>query len=282
MPLKNLIIAPCGNKSTLFKDVWLADEAAKNFDICLLFYHETINNPEAYSKADYFFHLRDFKYRMIHQLLTTVKPELLAEYDYFLLIDDDIAIDTQGINKLFELSHAFGSWISQASLTQNSFCSWPILKHKPGCFARYMGQLEVMAPLFNRYALEKCLPSFTANKSSWGLDSAWSKLLDYPKNNLVLFDSVQMEHTMPVGGGELYKKIKADPVEEWETVARDFDALKNNFTEYGRLQFINGSYGRSQRALIVLSEKLAKLKQWINDQGIGYRIKNRFGLKINN
>lgn len=276
--MKNLVIAPCGNSSKLYK-TWLADISNKEFDLCLLFYHEIINEPDTYQDADYFFHLKNFKYLMIHELLTTVKPDLLHQYDYFYLLDDDISMDTNSVNQLFHLSRVFDSWISQASLTANSYCSWPILKNKPGCFVRFMGQIEVMAPLFNRYALEKCLPSFVANKSSWGLDSAWSKILGYPKNKLMVFDKVQMEHTMPVGGGELYKKIKADPVDEWDTVTENFDARKDNFTEYGRLQFIDGSYGKTQRTLIVISEKLDKAKQWINDLGIGYRIKNRLGLK---
>lgn len=279
MTKKNLIIAPCGNSSKLFKDDWLADKENKDFDVCLLFYHEHIIQPGAYQDVEYFFHLKNFKYLMIHELLTVIKPELLSQYEYFYLIDDDIAIDTQSINKLFELSRTFDTWISQASLTQRSYCSWPILKNKPNCFARYMGQIEVMAPMFNRYAIQKCLPSFKANKSSWGLDSAWSKILDYPADKLVVFDAVQMEHTMPVGGGELYKKIKADPVDEWDAVTESFDARKNNFTEYGRLQFINGSHSKIQRSFIAITEKLDKSRQWINDFGIIYRVKNRLGIK---
>ena len=38
-------------------------------------------------------------------------------------------------------------------------------------------------------ALEKCLPSFIGNKSSWGVDSVWSKILDYPEDKLIVFDA---------------------------------------------------------------------------------------------
>ncbi len=144
---------------------------------------------------------------MIYDLLTKIRPEWLEQYDYFYFLDDDIEIETNQINRMFLLSRAFDSSISQASLTQNSFCSWPMFKQQPGNFCRFVGQIEVMSPLFNSDSLKKCLPSFIGNRSSWGIDSVWSKILNYPQNKLIVFDSVTMRHTQPVGGGELYQKI---------------------------------------------------------------------------
>ena len=125
---KNIIIAPCGNKSQIFKDHWLKDSEERDFDICLLFYHTEIDNPGLYAGVDYFFHLKNFKFRMIHELLTSIKPEFIEQYEYFYFIDDDIVIDTRSINKMFLTSRVLDLWISQASLTRNSYCSWPILK----------------------------------------------------------------------------------------------------------------------------------------------------------
>jgi hypothetical protein len=232
---RNLVIAPCGNDSVYFRTHWLKDSKSKNFDLCLLFYHEEIKNPGLYSDADYFFHLKDFKYRMIHELLTTVKPELLEQYDYFYLIDDDIVFDTASINQMFLLSRTFQTSIAQASLSHNSYHSWPILKHQPGCVLRYLGQIEVMAPVFSRDALKTCLPTFIANKSSWGFDAVWAKVLGYPKDKIAIFDSVIMHHANPVGTGELYKKIGVDPFVEWKETIKMYDAVPENFVEYGRL-----------------------------------------------
>ena len=67
---RNIVIAPCGNKAHLFKDKWLQFKNEKEFDLCLLFYHEQINDPEKYNDADYFFHLKGFKYFMLHHLFT--------------------------------------------------------------------------------------------------------------------------------------------------------------------------------------------------------------------
>lgn len=274
---KNLLVAPCGNAATLFATDWLKDKDAKEFDVCLLFYHATVENPSRYEGIEYFYHLKDFKYRMLHQLFTTEAPQLLNEYDYFYFIDDDIAIDTAAINRLFELSRTFGTWISQASLSHNSFCSWPMFKQNPDCLLRYVGQVEVMAPVFSQEALRKCLVTFNENKSSWGLDSVWSKVLGYPATKMAVFDDVVMEHTRPVGGGELYKKIKADPYEEWETIIRKYDAIKNNFVECGRLEYVNNQQNALRFKGYKFSEKIDKLKQRIRDYDVMSRVRRRLG-----
>jgi hypothetical protein len=275
MSNKNIVIAPCGNKSHLFRDSWLKQEKQKEFDICLLFYHETINDPSRYDGMDHFYHLKGFKYIMIHELLTKVHPEWLNEYDYFYFLDDDIEIDTLGINAMFTLSRAFNSWISQASLSQDSYCSWPMFKQKQNSFCRFVGQIEVMSPLFNSEALKKCLPSFTGNRSSWGVDAVWSKILDYPKNRLIVFDTVVMKHTLPVGGGELYQKIGVDPHEDWNAITTLYKAKKHNYQEYGRLQLVNGQHNRLKYYMYKLAELVNRGKRRINDYDIGSRIVSR-------
>lgn len=244
MTTRNLVVAPCGNKSYLFRESWLKEKGKKDFDLCLLFYHEQINNPSLYEGVEYFYHLKGFKYFMLYELLTKIHPDWLERYDYFYFLDDDIDIDTSGINALFCLSRAFRSSISCASLSKDSYCSWPIFRQQPNCFCRFVGQIEVMAPLFSSEALRLCLPSFTGNRSSWGIDSVWSKMLGYPKDRLIVFDEVVMKHTLPVGGGELYQKIQVDPHKDWEEVVAKFDARKENYVEYGRLQRVNEEHSR--------------------------------------
>ena len=272
---KNIVIAPCGNKARLFNDAWLKERDIRTFDVCLMFYHETIQDPSRYEGVDYFYHLKDFKYIMLHKLFTEVHPEWLEQYDYFYFLDDDIEIDTRGINRLFELSKAFDSAISCAALTQDSFCSWKMFKQAPNSFLRYVGQIEVMAPLFHKDALRTCLPSFIGNKSSWGVDSVWSKQLGYPKDRLIVFDSVLMRHTQPVGGGELYQKIGVDPHDDWNMVVEKFGARKHNYQEYGRLQLVNAQHNRFRFFVYKTREFLARRRQQINDYGFSARVASR-------
>lgn len=271
---KNIIIAPCGNKSFLFKDSWLKQPEKKEFELCLLFYHEHIDNPSLYHQADYFYHLKGFKYHMLYKLFTEIHPEWLVEYEYFYFLDDDIEIETLQINSLFSLSKAFKGQISQASLTSDSFCSWPIFKQKRNSFCRFVGQIEVMAPLFSNDALKLCLPSFIANRSSWGIDSTWSKTLNYSKDRLIVFDMVTMKHTLPVGGGELYTKIGVDPHKEWLDVTKLFNARKHNYKEYGRLQLVNKKNNRIQFFFYKCNEYIYKMSRALHDYDIPSRVLN--------
>jgi hypothetical protein len=275
MKHKNIVIAPCGNKSFLFQQSWLKQKEQKDFDLCLMFYHEKINDTSLYEDADYFFHLKDFKFHMLYNLLANLQPGWLQEYDYFYFLDDDIEIDTLQINEMFLLSKAMKSDISQASLTQNSFCSWPMFKQNKKTFCRFVGQIEVMSPLFHKDALKQCLPSFIANKSSWGMDSVWPKILGYPENKLIVFDTVVMAHTLPVGGGELYEKLGIDPHIEWEAITKMYGARKENYREYGRLEYINENQNRSRFASIQTNAFINKLKRKVHDYDVMSRVNNK-------
>lgn len=272
---KNIVIAPCGNKAYLFRERWLQYKDEKEFDLCLLFYHEQINHPELYEGVDFFYQLKDFKYHMLHNLLTNIHPEWLDEYDYFYFLDDDIEIDTRQINRMFLLSRAMQSDISQAALSQDSFCSWKMFKQQQNSFCRYVGQIEVMAPLFTKEALKTCLPSFIGNRSSWGVDSVWSKLLGYPKDKLVVFDTVLMRHTQPVGGGELYQKIGIDPHDDWKAIIDKFGARKHNYQEYGRLQLVNEESNRMKYLFYKTKEFFARRAQAWRDYDLPSRVASR-------
>lgn len=275
MKRKNIVIAPCGNRSVLFRDAWMKNEDERDFDICLLFYHQQIEHPDRYKQVDFFYHLKDFKYAMLHKLLTEIQPEWLETYDYFYFLDDDIEIETKDINKLFTLSKAFGASISQASLSRDSYCSWPMFRQHTGCVLRYVGQIEVMAPLFHKDALKICLPSFIGNRSSWGIDSVWSKLLNYAEDRLIVFDTVVMKHTLPVGGGELYTKI-GSPHEEWRSVTKQFNAKLHNYREYGRLKLLHRKTNWGYRISNGFKESYIVIKRRINDYDINSRIKSRW------
>ncbi len=273
--LKNIVIAPCGNKSTIFKEKWLKYKEDKEFEVCLLFYHEQINDPSLYKDVDHFFHLKHFKYHMLHELFTKIHPEWLQQYDYFYFLDDDIDIDTHGINQLFALSKAMDTAISCAALSPDSFCSWPMFKKKEKSFCRFVGQIEVMAPMFSREALITCLPSFIGNRSSWGIDSVWSKLLGYPEDKLVVFDTVIMKHTLPVGQGELYVKIGVNPQDEWTEITARYGARKHNYMEYARMELVSAKSNRVLHFINQSKSFIARKKRAVSDYDLPSRIKSR-------
>ncbi|AEV33907.1 Protein of unknown function (DUF707) [Owenweeksia hongkongensis DSM 17368] len=280
---KYLVVSPCGDKSELFKTDWIDTEThqGRDFDLVLLYYHPEVKNQDAVSLADYFFHLKDYKYKMIYNLFTNIKPELLGQYDYFFFLDDDIKITQETINRSFHIADLFKLLICQPSLTSDSFCSWPILKNKAGSFLRFMGEVEVMAPIFSREALTKCLPSFVENDSSWGLDTIWTYLLKFPKDKIAVLDAVQMKHTNPVGEGELYAKLKHRHQQEWVSIQKKYGIKKHYFTEFSRLEWSNRKYNKLNYLKNKLSEKALFAKQKFNDYGLKHRIKSRVSKVLN-
>ncbi len=273
---RSIVIAPYGNAATTLSDSWLKYRDQKEFDVCLLFYHQEVLEPKKYEMVDYFFHLKGFKYRMIHEVLTNLHPEWMDKYDYFFFIDDDVQIDTLQINRMFSLARAHDIWICQPSLSKDSFCSWPILKTNDRCFCRYMGQIEVMAPLFSNYALKICMEAgtFITNNSSWGIDCAWTHLLGYSRNKLVVFDIVTMKHIHPVGKGELYKKI-GDPYKDWQEVVKKYGTKRINYQEYGRLLKVNAHTAPIQFTRYKMVEQFNRLKQAYNDYDLPSRIRSQ-------
>jgi len=151
--------------------------------------------------------------------------------------------------------------------------------NKPDCFIRFIGQVEVMSPLFGIEALKICLPSFIENKSSWGIDSVWSKLLGYPKDKLAVVDEVQMKHIHPVGGGELYKKIQVDPYDEMNFVVQKYGAIKNHFIEHGRYMVVNNDKNMLLKSVYHSQARATKLKKGFIDywRWYAHQVKNNLG-----
>lgn len=235
---KNLIIAPCGNKSNCLIDYWYSNYEKKEFDVCILFYDKHIDFIDRFNKVEYFYHLMDFKYKMIYNLVNNINSEIVEKYKYFYFLDDDIEIDTESINKIFQLSKVFDISIASASLTSDSFYSWKLFKNQKHTLCRFVGQIEVMAPIFSKESLLICLPTFIENDSSWGIELMWSKLLGYPQNKMVVFDCVEMKHSNPVGHGDLYKKLTVKAEFDLSEVMNKYN-LKTNLVEYSRIIELN-------------------------------------------
>lgn len=131
-------------------------------------------------------------------------------YDYFFMPDEDILLSSCDIDKIFALMMDFGLSLAQPSIDPNSNVSFKRFKHAPGADVIYTDFVEIMCPAFSKEALLACLPTFTKSKSGWGLDLAWSKILG--GKNMAILNGVVAQHTRPVGGGELYARLKREGI----------------------------------------------------------------------
>jgi hypothetical protein len=203
---KHLIISPLGDKS-ICKE-WLKGDT--NFDIVFLYYGDNLTTPEDYLKyTPHVYAAKGTKFSLIKAFIQD-NLELISQYSYIWLPDDDVRISTEEINRLFKLAKEWDLNICQPSM--DGYVSHEITKPIKDNLLRYTNFVEVLAPMFNLDSLLKVYETFDENYSSWGFDYLWAHLLGYPQDKIAIIDDIIMTHTKPVG--QDYSHFPKEPWEE--------------------------------------------------------------------
>lgn len=149
-----------------------------------------------------------FKYPGIHREITS---KCLWDYDYYWMPDEDIQISPRGILVMFWTMRRNGLDLVQPSIleAEDSYPSWDRFIHKDGENVIPTDFVEIMCPAFSKAALKECIETFPKSMSGWGLDLVWSKLLTEKGMKMAIINDVIARHTRRVGGGGLYKALKA-------------------------------------------------------------------------
>lgn len=197
--IRNLVILRAGNQS-LHKE-WIASPD-RDFDLFISYYGQEENKYQ--EDAEYYEMRKGPKWPCIKELLDA-HPDLLDRYSSFWFPDDDISANTDTINRIFGYCCALQLDLAQPALTTDSYYSWPQLLKRDDFLVRYVEFVELMVPVFSRKALKICLPTFDENRSGWGLDWVWPKLIgNEGQRSIAVIDATPVKHTRPLGG-ELYK-----------------------------------------------------------------------------
>lgn len=209
-PRRNLVILRAGDSS--LHPAWVADPQ-RNFDLLVSYYGKTEGMHA--DSCDIYERRPGPKWPCIGELLAE-HPELIDRYEAVWLPDDDLAADTATLNQMFELFHAYRLQLAQPALTRNSYFTFATLLQKPDTVLRFVGFVEVMAPLFSQAALRKCVETFTMSRIGWGLDFVWPSIIgNASRREIGILDATPVHHTRPVRGGDLYKNnADASPFED--------------------------------------------------------------------
>ena len=220
---KNLIITPTGKESLYVN--WLGPN--DNFDIIFLCYEDNNFHVELKNKGFNSFKVKGEKWGIIKTFLND-NGEFLKNYDLFWFPDDDLNIDSESINKLFDLHKKYDIYLSQPSVFGHT--SHIITNKKNDTILRYTNFVEVMCPMMSKDCLLSLLNTFDYSESGWGLDLLWPKILNYPEDKIAIIDDVEIEHTKPVGSN--YKnRFSKEPQEELNFLMEKYN-LNFNLTEY--------------------------------------------------
>jgi hypothetical protein len=223
--MKNLIISVVGDES--LHPYWVKGD--KQFHTYLIYYG--VHKDKYKGDCDFYLQKPGSKYFLYYDLIKE-NPDFFWEYDAVFMPDDDLYLTTEDLNKLFSMFHNTpplreNGLSPKLHLAQPSIVGWYslwITLHDSNYIYRLTNFVEIMCPVFSRYALQLLWPTFNATKSSWGLDMIWDYELGHPRNKIAILDDVIAIHTREVKSGDLYKN---------HTTHNPFDDLRLVGEKYG-------------------------------------------------
>lgn len=197
-----LVIVRAGDRS--LHPMWTQAEETRTWDLVVSYYG---SDPAAFrSSGERRIDDRGPKLPGLHALLA--REDFWRAYDYIWLPDDDLAVSEPAINRLFALASSHDLALAQPALSWVSFFSHDLTLRSPGFRLRYTNFVEIMAPCFRREFLGTCLSTFIENRSGWGLDYLWPRMLPGGQRLCAILDEVEITHTRPLGGPN-YDELRA-------------------------------------------------------------------------
>jgi hypothetical protein len=173
---KHLIFTSAGDSSNI--NLWL--EGNTNFDLWICYYGDNDCNYE--HEATYFTQRKGGKYQNLHFFIQQSENIFLA-YDSILVMDDDIIINTNDINALFQLHSDYGLTLLQPAFDKTGKISHPITARKPFTKMRYTNFVEVTAPVFGAETLVKFMKIYDPTVNATGVDWWFCHIIDSNSNN---------------------------------------------------------------------------------------------------
>lgn len=182
---KYLVFSSVGD-NTNFHNLWINND--RIFDIYVIYYgNSEINYLEYQKKVDFIEKHQGSKFQNFYYFYQKY-PEIIDKYQRFFILDDDIIITTENINKSFELSEKFNLEICGPSLSHDSKISHYLTEHKNNVILSYTNFVEVNVPLFSKEALGKFMKNYDPCLIGFGIDflAIWSNDINKRKSYAIL------------------------------------------------------------------------------------------------
>jgi len=164
---KNMVFTSAGD-NTLFHKLWTGLDA--NYDIYVIYYGDNEQNFETYKKVvKHIERRKGSKFQNFHYFYKT-RPEIIAQYERFFIVDDDIMMFTQDINEMFKYSVKYNLAICQPAFKECGKISHDITKQDNETLIRFTNFIEVNTPLFTKVAMENLMRVYIPELIGWGID----------------------------------------------------------------------------------------------------------------
>ena len=161
----NLVFTSAGD-NTRFDELWL--DSNRTYKVWVVYYGDDDEVFEKYkSKVDYIERRKGSKFQNFYHIW---KTKDLSKFDRFFILDDDIIINTNSINKMFRYSEYCNLSICAPAFDRASKISWRVTMREMGSVLRFTNWVEVNTPLFNRESLENLMEVYDESLIGWGID----------------------------------------------------------------------------------------------------------------
>lgn len=217
--VKNLVVVRAGDAS--LHPSWLAAEkGARNWRLHISYFGKRPARYGDLPEGVGLSHEAGSKYHGLAACLAKF-PDWLDRYERIAFPDDDLQASRGGWSEVFDILAEADAPLGQPSLDPLSFFSHPVTLCRPRYRYRETDFIEVMAPVFRTDLLKQCLPLFTENVTSWGLDYLFARQARENGGSMAIVDAVNFLHTRRVGKGDQYKPGEISPREDRKrTLAR--------------------------------------------------------------
>ena len=181
----NLLFSSVGDNTTA-PDKWRCADAS--YDIIQVRYSGEI------TERDVFFN-KAGKFQNLLQWIRRDETNI-QQYEYVLVLDDDVALSPNEIELLFENAQKYKATVSSPSFDSVAGKISPtleIMQNVPGSKLRRTNYVEVTAPLFEARALYKFINFYQEHAEKlvgWGIDHLYRHLLWSPIKPFYIFDCV--------------------------------------------------------------------------------------------
>ncbi len=132
------------------------------------------------------------KFENLNRLLA-VAPAL-DEYDWLLVVDDDVALVPRFLDRYIALCERLGLDLSQPAQTMRSHAAWRVSRRRPFSLARVTRYVEIGPVTAFTRPVAQALTPFPELRFGWGLDNHWGALARERGWRLGVVDALPMRH----------------------------------------------------------------------------------------
>lgn len=164
LPRRFLVFTSAGDRNAVAR--WLGP--GRDFNLWVAYYDGTRPTPLEHA-ADYFLRRAGSKFQNLHYCFQRW-PDLLERYEAIMVMDDDIRISPEKLDRLFALREQHDLWALQPAFSPWGKVSHRVTRVRRDCELRFVSFIELACPLFRTDKLLDFLRVYDPILVGWGCD----------------------------------------------------------------------------------------------------------------